>query len=122
MATSPRSELRVVSVTEFKLSYEDSQWYWTTNAANGEPVGDGAQGYGELRKAVNGFFAQQGFDPNFVAVDENPYSKLVKISDREYHIRKYAYGAPDPFDPREPSALAKAGWVPPAAEKAVAHE
>ena len=120
MATSPRSELRVVSITEFNQSPKDNQWYWTTLAANGEPVGDGAQGYQELRKAVGGFFSQQGVDLKTVAPEDNPYSKLIKINPIEFHIRKYAYGAPDPFDPEDPGALAKTGYVPPEAEGATA--
>jgi uncharacterized protein YegP (UPF0339 family) len=86
MATSPRSELRIVSITEFEQSEQNGEWYWHTKAANGEVVGGSmGEGYKELRKAVNGFFAQQGaeaFDP--------AYSELIKISDTLYRIEKVA--------------------------------
>lgn len=125
MATSPSSELRVLSITEFELSPKDSQWYWTTKAANGEPVGDGAEGYGELRKAVSGFFVAQGIRVEGLKnlpENQQQYSKLVQVSPREFHIRKYAYGAPDPFDPDNPSATVEFGWVPPTAKEATPYE
>lgn len=99
MATSPRSELRIVSITEFERSEQNNEWYWHTKAANGEVVGGSmGEGYKELPKAVNGFFAQQGFDPRADLKPENRhYSKLYKATDTVYHIFKYAYGAPEPF-------------------------
>lgn len=100
MATSPRNELRIVSVTEFEQSEQNTEWYWATKAANGEVVGGSmGEGYKELRKAVNGFFAQQGFDPAAdLPPEQRHYSKLYKASETLYHIRKYAYGAPEPYD------------------------
>ena len=114
MVESPRNELKIVSITEFVRSYEDDQWYWTTKAANNEPVSDGAEGYGELRKALAGFAVSQGGELS------ESFSKLVKVNDREYHLRRYAYGAPDPFDPAKPLELATVGWQPPEAESATA--
>lgn len=113
MVESPKNELRIVSITEFNRSRKDDQWYWTTKTPNGETVGDGSEGYVELRKALAGFDAQQG------GLSEH-YSKLVKVSDREYHIRKYALGAPDPFDATQPLATVSTGWQPPEAETATA--
>lgn len=100
MATSPRDELRILTVTEFERSIHDNLWYWSTKAANGEIVGDSSEGYHNLRDAVNGFFAQQGYDPSLERDPaEQHYSKLVEITAGcEYHIRKYAYGAPDPYE------------------------
>jgi uncharacterized protein YegP (UPF0339 family) len=112
MATSPRSELRIVTLTEFRLS-NDKQWYWHTEAPNGETVGDGGEGYKELRKAIAGFFAQQGFDVTTEDPAQRQYSKLYQENEKVYHIRKYAFGAPDPFDPADPLAPAVEGWQPP---------
>lgn len=113
MATSPRSELRILTITEFTLSDKDGLWYWHTETMNDEIVGDGSEGYLELRKAVNGFLAQQGFDSLLEDPSDLQYSKLYKISETEYHMRKYAYGAPDPYDPKNPALLAEVGWQPP---------
>ncbi|UOW93094.1 hypothetical protein SEA_NOSHOW_25 [Mycobacterium phage NoShow] len=119
MATSPPTELRVLTITQFELSQKDGLWYWHTEAANSEVVGDGGEGYGELRKAVTGFLTQQGYSPTD---DPQQYSKLYKVSDIEYHMRKYVYGAPDPFDPMQVLALAQVGWQPEGAEEAYAVE
>lgn len=115
MATSPRSELRILTLTEFRLSENDKQWYWNTKTPNGVTVGDGGEGYNELRKAIGGFFAQQGFDVTTEEPSQQQYSKLYKESATVYHIRKYAFGAPDPFNPAKPLALAVEGWQPPEA-------
>jgi uncharacterized protein YegP (UPF0339 family) len=102
MATSPRDELRIIAITEFRRSENDGQWYWTTKAANGEKVGSSAgEGYKELRKAVAGFFAQQGIEPSTLhklPPEWQHYSKLIKVTDHEHHIRRYAYGAPEPYE------------------------
>jgi hypothetical protein len=115
MATSPRNELRIVSITDFTRTDSRHQWYWHTQSPNGKIVGDSSEGYKRLTAAVTGFFAQQGIDPTDATLS-SPYSKLVKVNDDEYHIRKYAYGAPDPFDPNDPLALATKGWTPPHAQ------
>lgn len=122
MATSPPSELRILTITEFKLSEKDGQWYWHTETLNDETVGDGGEGYIELRKAIGGFFAQQGYDPFVEDPKEKHFSKLYRISDTEYHIRRYAFGAPDPFDPNDSWALAKEGWQPEAPEEVLHYE
>lgn len=123
MATSPPSELRILNITEFHLSDKDGQWYWHTETLNDETVGDGSEGYLELRKAIAGFFAQQGFEPERVTdPSDQHYSKLYKISDSEYHIRRYALGAPDPFDPNNFLALATQGWQPPAPKEVLHYE
>ncbi|AAN02128.1 gp74 [Mycobacterium phage Barnyard] len=114
MAESPANELKIVSVTEFNRSYKDDQWYWTTLAANQQPVSTGGEGYKELRKALAGFAVSQGGELSA------SFSKLVKVSDREYHLRRYALGAPDPFDAGDPLALATEGWQPPEAQSATA--
>lgn len=113
MVQSPPNELKIVAITEFTRSYKNDEWYWTTKSPNGDVVGDGSEGYKELRKALAGFDAQQG------GLSAS-YSKLVKVSDREYHIRKYALGAPDPFDPTNPLATVSTGWQPPEAQTATA--
>lgn len=117
MATSPSTELRILTITEFHLSEKDNQWYWHTETLNDETVGDGGEGYFELRKAIQGFFAQQGFDPEVKEPEQRHFSKLFRISDREYHMRRYAKGAPDPFDPQAPLNIdTNVGWQPPEEE------
>lgn len=43
---------------------KDDRWYWYTKSMNGKKIGDSGQGYVDMKGAVNGFFAQQGF-PDF---------------------------------------------------------
>lgn len=98
MATSPREELRILTVTEFERSDKNDQWYWHTQTANGDIVGDGSEGYHNLEDAVSGFFAQQGFDPAAeLAPEDRQYSRLYQTDDTHFSIRKYAYGAPEPY-------------------------
>lgn len=101
MATSPSDELRIVAITDFTRSGEDGQWYWHTQSPNGDIIGDGSQGYDRLNKAVNGFFAQQGVDPvelRSLPPEKQHYSKMIKVTNSVWHIRKYAYGAPEPYE------------------------
>jgi Domain of unknown function (DUF1508) len=65
------------------------EWYWHTQTTNGEVVGDGAEGYNRLSGAVQGFFAQQGVDPDDASLSA-PYSKLEKVNDNVYQIKKFA--------------------------------
>lgn len=123
MVESPRNELRIVAITEFtrglRTEHKDTDWYWHTQSPNGKIVGDSGEGYRNFADAVSGFFTQQGIDPSDATLSSS-YSKLVKVSDNEYHIRKYAYGAPDPFDANDPLAVATKGWTPPHADTATA--
>ena len=67
---------------------EGCEWYWHTQSPNGQVVGDSGEGYRELRKAVQGFFAQQGVDPK-KATTGSPYSQLKQINKNTYQIIKY---------------------------------
>lgn len=117
MAISPREELRITEVIAFR---EDSTglWYWDRDALDGIDTQEGP-GHHSLRSSVMEFLKINGFNSSVYAQHPEAahYSKLVKSSPREYHLRKYAFGAPDPFDMRDPTALAEAGYVPPGIEE-----
>jgi hypothetical protein len=102
MATSPRSELRIVTVTEFTGDGAGA-WQFATRSADGKEVMVGNAP--SLADAVHVFFEAVGYDPMIVDTDDTKahYSQLIPIEDAatgqviEYHIREYAYGAPDPY-------------------------
>lgn len=75
----------------------DGQWYWRTWDVHGECVGVGGDGETNLRAAVLKFFAAQGpgheHNPDRNQTERH-YSKLYKVTDTEYHIRRYA---PQPY-------------------------
>ena len=58
------NETRLLVSQTFVYQGKDEKWYWHTKSMNGKKIGDGGQGYTDMKGAVNGFFAQQGF-PDF---------------------------------------------------------
>jgi hypothetical protein len=98
MAISPREELRIESLVVF-AKFDDG-WVWAERTPDGATELDSGERYfNKLAFAVEDFFNDRGVDV-FVRVEdpsEAHYSSLIRVSDDEYHIRKYAYGAPDPF-------------------------
>ena len=114
MATSPRSELRLIGLVVFACL--GNGWVWAKQGPHAEVILDCAgRTFSSLKDAMADFMVYRD-----LSEAQHHYSKLVKVSDDEYHIRKYAYGAPDPFDMADPYALAEQGWVPEGAEHAVA--
>jgi hypothetical protein len=116
MAVSPREELRIVAITEFERT-SDGRWTWHTESREPEFArNDCAKPVVGLQNALFEFFEaqgiEQGSDPRMPNLEHQHYSKLVQVG-TEFHLRRYAYGAPDPFDPRNPNALAEVGYVPP---------
>lgn len=112
MALSPREELRITEVIAFR---EDSTglWYWDLDALDGIEKQDGP-GYHSLRDAVLDFAKMNGYHSKVYAKHPEAahLSKIVEVTPREYHMRKYAFGAPDPFDAGDPTALASVGYTP----------
>lgn len=112
MAVSPREELRIVAITEFERT-GDGRWTWHTESRVPEFDGnDNVTPVIGLQQALFAFFDAQDYNPSVTDPERQYYSKLVQVGS-EFHLRRYAYGAPDPFDPNQPLALAKLGWVPP---------
>lgn len=102
MATSPREELLIRSVTEFTED-ERGFWSWQTRVPNGIVVLKAEDLADSLEDAVGDFFSRVGYDPAVVDTDDTKahFSELIMISDNDsgykYHIREYAHGAPNPF-------------------------
>lgn len=99
MATSPREELLIRTVTEFT---EDGQgfWDWFTRVPNGIVVLKAEDLADSLEDAVSDFFSRVGYDPAVVDTDDTKahYSELIMVGEpSKYHIREYAHGAPNPF-------------------------
>lgn len=63
-------------------------WHWHTQTANGEIVGDGAEGYNRLSGAVHGFWAQQGVNPDDAQLSSD-YSQLERVNANVYQIKKF---------------------------------
>lgn len=99
MATSPREELLIRSVTEFTED-ERGSWSWQTRVPNGIVVMR-AEGLSDsLEDAVAEFFSMVGYDPAVVDTDDTKahFSELIMDGEpSKYHIREYAHGAPNPF-------------------------
>jgi hypothetical protein len=115
MAWSPREELRIIAITQFEYNLNDHLWYWHTDI--GDIPGGVTGGMPDLTSAVQEFFAHQRFDQDAEhRPDVAHFSKLVRVGE-EFHLREYAHGAPDPFDPAQPEAVATIGWVPPGVEE-----
>lgn len=98
MATSPREELRIVSVTEFTLDGQGF-WDWCTRTVDGEVTLSCTQLADTFDQAVHDFFRAVNYDPAVLETDPTlaHYSQPVFIDPQEYHIREYAYGAPEPW-------------------------
>lgn len=61
-----------------------TQWRWTLEADNGEPVATGAEGYGEKADAMHGFGLTHrcGIVPVFVGSHRAPYRALDALDGR----------------------------------------
>lgn len=87
---------KLVSRTHFKKSHSENgwSWYWQTRTPDEvDVVGDGAEGYTRMNKALNGFMSQQGvpeWNPDEGGMQSLPegYS-LQKISDDHYVVSKF---------------------------------
>lgn len=102
MATSPREELLIRTVTEFTQD-ERGFWDWQTRVPNGLVLMAADELADYVEDAVDDFFAKVLYDPAIVNTDNTKahYSELIPVSEIEYHIREYAHGAPNPFIPAE---------------------
>lgn len=102
MAVSPRSELRIVSITEFSHVGEGNTpgtpWEFEQQDVNCEVILK-REGFDDLNQAVRAFFEAIDYNPAIVIEDDTAahFSDLVHVGDERYHIREYAYGAPNPF-------------------------
>lgn len=98
MVTSPRSELLIRTVTEFTLDGQGF-WSWETQLPDGKTVLCDEDLADSLEEAVADFFEAVGYDPAIVNTDPTKahYSAPIMVSPSVYHIREYAYGAPEPY-------------------------
>lgn len=97
MATSPRTELVIESVTTFaKLG---DAWVWSESDCASSTVSDSGHGaFYVLDDAVRDFFEDKGIDfATTMPAEDAHYSELHKVTDDQYEIRKYKFGAPDPM-------------------------
>lgn len=102
MATSPRYEIAIEAIVVFGKF--DGGWVWAEQKPDGSVENDsGSRVFADAHQAVFDYFEKQGVDLKVpVLSTEAHWSKLVRITPEdkpieEYHIRKYAYGAPDPI-------------------------
>lgn len=98
MATSPREELRIRTVTVFELDGQGF-WGWETFDPDGTVVNTANDLGDSLGAAVDGFFEQIGYNPAIVHEDDTKahYSEPIFVNEHRYHIREYVHGAPVPF-------------------------
>lgn len=97
MATSPRRELVIKTVTTFEQG-EDGWWTFMQRDLDGNEImlGSGS----ELDEAVEVFFDAVEYDPTIVNENDTKahYSELIhNEAVNTYDIREYAYGAPNPY-------------------------
>lgn len=97
MATSPRNELVIDSLVTF--AQFDGGWVWSENTPDASVVIDSShKTFDALQDAVGDYFEDQGIDlSESVDPAEAHYSKQIRVSDNEFQIRKYKFGAPDPI-------------------------
>ncbi len=96
MATSPRNEYVVGKITEFARL--DGRWFWRTDSATEVGVAQDDTPHASLDDAVAAFLQHEGLDLSKpVHPTEAHHSVLHKSTDESYHIRHYAFGAPDPI-------------------------
>lgn len=98
MVTSPRNELLLRTVTEFTLD-DAGFWNWQTLLPDGQVAAQADDLSDSLEDAIKDFFAKVLYDPTIVETDDTKahYSAPIMVGPRVYHIREYAYGAPEPF-------------------------
>lgn len=97
MATSPREELLVKTVTYF--THQDGMWSWRHSSIDGLSLAVSEVTYDSPEAAVADFFYQVGYDWTVVERDDTKayFSKLLPGQGINFSIRQYAYGAPEPF-------------------------
>lgn len=102
MAVSPRSELRIVSVTQFSHEGDSNTpgtpWEFEQQDVNCEVALRGG-GFATMEEAVDSFFEQVEYDPTIADDDDTKahFSEPIHVGDERYDIREYAYGAPKPY-------------------------
>lgn len=69
-------------LTDDELSH--TQWRWTLEADNGEPVATGAEGYGDKADAMHGFELTHRctIEPAFVGTHKAPYRAFDSLDGR----------------------------------------
>jgi hypothetical protein len=104
MATSPRNELVIESVTVFGRFPDGFVWAEHTNTADGPIADSGHKAFATLAEAVTDFFEDRGIDLSEpVDPEDAHYSLPVPSGDDEHHIRRYRYGAPEPIQATRPA-------------------
>lgn len=97
MATSPRSELVIESVTVFG-HFPDGYVWAETNPTAGTVIDSGHRAFATLDEAIADYFEDQGVDLDVaVAPADAHWSKPIASGDDEHHVRRYKFGAPDPI-------------------------
>lgn len=97
MATSPRNELVIESVTVIGR-FPDGYVWAETNPTAGTVTDSGHRAFDTLGEAVTDFFEDKGIDLSApVAPEEAHYSLPIPSGEDEHHIRRYKYGAPEPI-------------------------
>lgn len=98
MATSPREELRIVTITEFR---EDPLgcWRWARHDAQGE-IDRSTVWWPSDVEAVYAFFESVHYDPAVEDPALKHFSKPYNAGwpgKQMFHIREYNWGAPEPY-------------------------
>lgn len=96
MATSPREELRIVTVTEFNKD-ENGVWSFDRYENDGTVSARGG-GFKTLTEAADALFEEVGYDPSVAETDPaNAHFSAPVGEGSQYDIREYAHGAPEPY-------------------------
>lgn len=95
MATSPRNELKIVTITDFREG-PPGVWRWSRRLPSGE-IDTSTAGAGSLDEAIRDFFARVHYDPAIEDVTLKHFSKPYQANPQLWHIREYAWGAPEPY-------------------------
>lgn len=97
MAISPRDELRIEALVVF--AHFSEGWVWAERALDGSTRIDSShKSFDNLREAILDFFEDESIDLQHpVDATDAHYSKPIQAAPDEWHIRKYAYGAPNPI-------------------------
>lgn len=97
MAISPRNELVIESLVVFGRFPGGCVWAERTPDGN-TVIDSGTRSFNTLDEALDDFLTDRGIDINVpVPASEAHYSAPIRSGDDEFHIRKYKYGAPNPF-------------------------
>jgi len=99
MPTEAVGETNIDSRIHFRrrehAKFVEYEWYWTKQSPNGQKISVGGEGYGELRGALNGFFASEGLSdwkptsiqPGKIVMP--PGYSIQKFADDHYVITKF---------------------------------